>query len=118
MRVKWFELSRLAGRTPAKIAAPRLPQIGLGNCIEAARRVESPGHFKGDALVLDKAMLASGPDGLFVKTHRIGVPLFDTRDLGRHQCVLVAKRRWIIFGPLAQLLPVRRQEPAPLVLLV
>ena len=31
---------------------------------------------------------------------------------------LSAKRRWIVFGPLAQLFPVRRQEFAPRLLLI
>ena len=116
--MKLFELPHLAERAPAKIAAPRLPQTGVGDRTEAARREKPRGQFVGHALVLDKAMLASGPDGLFVQTHRIGVPFLDARKLGRHQCVLVGKRRWIIFGPLAQLLPVRRQEFAPGILLV
>src|SRR5207247_973606 len=38
--------------------------------------------------------------------------------LGQRQCVLFAESRWIGFGPLAQLLPVRRQEFAPRLLLV
>ena len=43
---------------------------------------------------------------------------FEAGDLGRHQCVLVGESRWIVFGPLAQLFPVRRQEFAPPGLLV
>jgi hypothetical protein len=38
MRIKLFELPHLAGRAPAKIAAPRLPQIGVGERIESCRR--------------------------------------------------------------------------------
>src|SRR5258707_13233169 len=40
MRMKLFELPHLAGRTPAQVAAPRLPQAGMAKRIEAARRAE------------------------------------------------------------------------------
>src|ERR1700694_78862 len=72
----------------------------------------------GDALVLDEAVLASGLTGLLVQTHGIGVSSFKTRDLRRHQSVLVAERGWIVIGPLAQLFEVGRQEASPLSLLV
>src|SRR6202034_3886596 len=49
MRMKLFELSRLAERTPAKIAAPPLPQIGMRNGLDTARRVEPSGHLMGEA---------------------------------------------------------------------
>ena len=57
-------------------------------------------------------------NGLLVQTHCVGVSPFEAGDLGRHQRVLVAERRWIVVGPLAQLFPVRRQEFAPSALLV
>jgi len=43
MRMKLFELPHLAERAPAKIAAPRLPQIRAGERIEASRRVDPRG---------------------------------------------------------------------------
>src|SRR5882672_7504944 len=45
MRIKLFELPHLSGRAPAKIAAPRLPQTGVGDRIEATRRVEPRGYL-------------------------------------------------------------------------
>src|SRR5882757_11057843 len=51
MRMKLFELPHLAERAPAKIAAPRLPQTGMGDRLDAARGVEPRGHLMGQALV-------------------------------------------------------------------
>src|ERR1700681_2822941 len=45
MRMKRFELPHLTDRSPAKIAAPRLPQIRVRDRIEAARRVEARGQL-------------------------------------------------------------------------
>src|ERR1700688_152147 len=67
MRMKLFKLPHLAGRAPAKITAPRLPQIRVGDRIEAARRVEPRGHLMGKALVLHEAVLARRADGRFVE---------------------------------------------------
>src|SRR5712671_5877023 len=110
MRMKLFELPHLSGRAPAKIAAPRLPQTGVGDRIEAARREEPRGQLMGQALVLDEAVLASRLNGLLVQTHGVGVPPFEARDLGQHQRVLVGESRWIVVGPFAQLFTVRRQH--------
>src|SRR6202048_140168 len=52
MRMKVFELPHLAERAPAKIAAPRFPQTGVSDRIEAARREEPRGYLMGQALVL------------------------------------------------------------------
>ena len=113
VRVAFVELLHLAERAPAVVAVPRVAQIGVGNRLEAARQVEPRGHLMGQRLVLDEAVLASRLNGLLVQLHRIDVASFDAGDLGRHQRVLVGERRWIVFGPLAQLFPVRRQEFAP-----
>ena len=72
----------------------------------------------GEALVLHKTVVAGRLNRLLVQPHCIGVSPFEAGDLGQHQCVLVAESRWIGFGPLAQLLLVRRQEFAPRLLLV
>ena len=118
MRMKLFELSHLAECAPAKIAAPRLPQTGMRNGLDPARRIELGGHFMGEALVLHEAVLASRLSGLLIETHGIGVSPFEAGDLGRYQRVFVAEGRRIVVGPFAQMLPVRRQEFAPFVLLV
>ncbi len=116
MRMKLFELPHLAERAPAQVTAPRFPQAGMGDRIDAARAVEPRGHLMGQALVLHETVLARRLNGLLVQTHGVGVPPFEPGDLGRHQGVFVAKRRWIVVGPLAQLFPVRRQQAAPLAL--
>ena len=77
-----FELSHLADRAPAKIAAPRLPQIRVRDRIEAARRVEPRGHLMGQALVLDEAVLMRRPDRLFIESLGIELPPFQARNLG------------------------------------
>src|SRR5258705_11532106 len=114
--MKPIELPHLAVRAPAEITVPGVPEIGIGEGFETARRVEPRGHLMGQALVLYEAVVASRSNGLLVETHGVRVSPLKAGDLGRHQGVLVGERRWIVFGPLAQLLPVRRQEFAPLVL--
>src|SRR5258708_20161708 len=85
MRMKLFELPRLAERAPAKIAAPRLPQIGVGERIEAARRVEPRGYLMGQALVLHEAVLARRVDGLFVEALGVQFALFQTPEFAANQ---------------------------------
>src|SRR6202171_5218670 len=63
MRMKLFELPHLAERAPAKIAAPRLPQIRAGERLDAARRVEPRGHLMGQAFVLHETVLAGRSNG-------------------------------------------------------
>ena len=117
-RVAFVELLHLAERAPAVVAVPRVAEIRVGNRLEAARQVEPRGHLMGQRFVLDEAVLASRLNGLLVQTHRVDVAAFDAGDLSQHQHVLVGERRRIVFGPLAQLFPVRRQEVAPPGLLV
>src|ERR1700691_6422689 len=101
MRMKLFELPYLTGRTPAHVTLPRVPQAGVGDRFDAARRVEARGHLMRQALVLHETVLARRLNGLLVQTHGVGVPPLEPGDLGRHQGVFVAKRRWIVFSPLA-----------------
>src|ERR1700682_1295312 len=63
MGMKLFELPPLAERAPAKIAAPRLPQIRAGDRLDAARRVEPRGHLMGQAFVLHETVLAGRSNG-------------------------------------------------------
>ncbi len=112
------ELPHLAVGSPTQIAVASVLQIHAGNLLETTRRVEAGGHLMGQALVLHKSILACRPDRLLVQPHGIKIPVFDASELGRYQRVLVAESRWIIFGPLAQLVQVRRQEFAPPVLIV
>ncbi len=117
-RVALLELPHLAQRAPAKIVVARVAQVGVGDGLKAARRVEARGQLMGQAFVLDETAFVSRSNGVFVPAHGVGVSSFKARDLGRHQCVLVAESGWIVVGPLAQLLKVGRQDVVPLGLLV
>src|SRR6202008_2225056 len=89
----------------------------MGNVLKSTSRMEAPSQFVSERLVLDKAIFARRPDCLLVQPHSIKVAAFEAGDLGRHQSVLVAESRWIVFRPLAQLFLVRRQKGAPPTLL-
>jgi hypothetical protein len=84
----------------------------------SAVTVKSRSKLVCDAFVLHEAVIAGRLNSLLIQTHGIGVPPLEAGDLGRHECVLIGESRWIGFGPLAQLLSVRRQEFAPGILLV
>src|SRR6202171_4087522 len=118
MWILQIHLTDLAVGTPLRKAAACGFQMGAASGCRAVGKIKSRSKLVGEPLILDEAILASRLNGLFVQTHGIGVSSFKARDLGRHQCVLVAEGRWIVVGPLAQLFKVRRQEVAPLALLV
>ena len=118
MRVAFVELLHLAEGAPAVVAVSRAAEIGVADCFEAARQVVSRRQLMGQALVLHEAVLTRQVDSLLVQTHGVGVSLFKAGDLGRYQRVLIGESRWIVFGPLAQLFPMRHQEFAPPLLLV
>src|SRR5260370_6877129 len=86
--------------SPTEITVPGVPEIGVGDRLEAARRVEAGGHLMRQGFVLHKPILARRPDSPLVQPHGIKVPAFDASKLGRYQRVLVAESRWIVFGPL------------------
>ncbi len=112
------ELLHLAVRTPAVVAVPRVAKMGVARRFQTVRQAVLRRQFVGQPLVLNEAVLTRQMDCLLVKLQGIGVSLIEAGDLSRHQSVLVAEGRWIVVGPLAQLLPVRRQEFAPPGLLV
>ena len=70
MRIKPIELPHLAVGAPAEITVPGLAQIGVGECLEAARGVEPGGHLIGQTFVLHEAVVAGGANGLLVQAHR------------------------------------------------
>ncbi len=80
----------------------------MGDRLKAVRQVEPCGHLIDQRFVLDEAVLASRLNRLLVQLHRVEGAPFEAGDLGRHQCVLIAESRRIVFGPLAQLFPMRR----------
>ena len=113
-----FELPDLSVGAPAEITGSGVAQICMGDSLETERHVETRGHLVGQRLVLHEALLAGRLNGLLVQTHRIAVSTPEAGDLSRHQGVFVAECRRIVFGPFAQLFPVRRQQFAPLPLFV
>ena len=117
-RVAFVELLHLTERAPAVVAVTGAAKIGVADRFDAAGQVVSRRDFMGQALILHEAVFTRQMDSLLVQLHGVGVSLFEAGDLGRDQCVLVGERRWIVFGPLAQLFPMRQQEVAPGLLLV
>jgi len=75
-----FELSYLPRGAPTVIAIPRIPEIGVGECLEATRGIKTPGYLIGERLIMDKAVRARRADGLFVKPLGIQFPTLDPRN--------------------------------------
>src|SRR6202048_569161 len=92
LRIEPIKLPHLAVGAPAEITVPGVPEIGVGECLEAARVVEPRGHLMGKALVLTETVVASRLNGLLVQTHCVGVSPFDPGDLGCHKGVLIGER--------------------------
>src|SRR6266403_4201225 len=105
--VTLVELPHFAERAPPKIAVPRVSQIGVGDGLEAARRVEACGQLMGKAFVLDEAVLARRVDGLFIEVLRVQFPLFQTRELGANQCRPVCERCRTVVCPDRYLIEMR-----------
>src|SRR5258708_11589460 len=80
MRMKLFEMPHLAERAPAQVTAPRFPQAGMGDRIEAAHREEPRGQLMCQTLVLYETVVAGRADGQLVETHGVGVPPLDPSD--------------------------------------
>src|SRR5580692_12830420 len=104
--------------TPTVIAVPGAAEKCVSHCLYAALGIESRGDLIGQRLILDEAILTRQGDCLLIETHCVGVPPFEAADLSRHQRVLVGERRWIDFGPCAQLFNMRRQLVVPGLLLI
>src|SRR5580692_8375384 len=85
-RVPFVELLDLSVGAPAVITVPRIPEIGVGECLEAARRIKPRRDLIGERLIVDKAVRTRRADGLFVELNGIESSTFDTRNLRVHQC--------------------------------
>src|SRR3954447_17170522 len=94
IRIKPIELPYLAVGAPAEITIPRLAQMGVGGCLEAARMVEPGGRLMGNGFVLNETVVAGRANGLLVKAHGIEVAAFDPGDFRAHQCSAIFE----IFG--------------------
>src|SRR5215469_18476182 len=66
-RVRSVDLPDLAVGAPAQIAVAGVSQIGVGDRLETARRVEPRSNFMCDSLVLDEPVFPCRLNGLFVK---------------------------------------------------
>ena len=99
VRIQLVELPHLAIGSPAQIAVAGVPQIHMGNLLEATRRVEARGEFVGERLVVDKAVGAGRADGLFVEPLGIELAAFDAGDLRADQRGAVLEILRAILGP-------------------
>ena len=117
-RIPFVELLYFSVGAPTVIAVPRVAEMGVAGRFQTLRQAVLRRQFVGEALVLNEAVLARQMDRLLIQTQCVGVPFFDAGDLGQNQRVLVGESRWVVFGPLAQLFLVRRQEFAPRLLLI
>src|SRR5215213_8078845 len=110
-------MSRLALRTPAVVAAPRVPSVGVSKRGEASICVEARRQLECQRLLLHEAVVPGRPDRLLVKVHGLRRPAFDPRDLGEHECVAVAIVLRTVLGPESQLLQLALEKPGELRLL-
>src|SRR6202789_3093706 len=104
--------------TPTVIAVPGAAKRDLDDCTYATLRIDPRGDLISQRLILDEAVLTRQADSLVIETHCVGVSPFEAGDLSRHQRVLVGKRRWVDFGPCAQLFNVCCQQVVPRLLLI
>ncbi len=118
VRVAFVKLPDLAERAPPEVAVPGFPHIEVRELLEASRGIELRGQLMGKPLVLHETVLPSRLNRLLVKALGVEIAPFDAGDLSRHQRMLIGECGRTVFGPLAQLFPMRRQEIAPRHLLV
>ena len=109
VRVAFVELLYLAERAPAVVAIPRVTEIGVGDSLKAARRIEPRGQLIGESLVLDKAALAPQPNCLFIEAFCVETPVFDAGYLRRDQSMAILEVLRAGLGPDFKLLVVRFQ---------
>ena len=85
LRIELIELPHLPVGAPTQIAVAGVPQIHLGNRLEAARRVEARGQFVGERLIVNKAVGAGRANRLFVEVLGIELAALEAGDLGADQ---------------------------------
>src|SRR5262249_36032517 len=79
------ELPDLPVGTPAEIAVARIPEVRVGDRLEATACVEPGRAFVGEGLVLDEPVLACQPNGLLVEALGVQLTPCEAGDLGRDQ---------------------------------
>ncbi len=112
MRIKPIELPHLAVGAPAQITIPGVPEIGVGNALEAACRIEARGNLIGDGLVVHEAVRARRTDGLLVQPLGVEFPPLDPGHLRPDECRPVGKILRAMQRPGVELLQVFRQPRA------
>src|SRR5215213_11738254 len=97
-------MSYLALRTPAAVAATRVPSVHVSKRGEASSCVEARRQLVCQRLLLHEALVPGGPDRLLVQVHGLRRPTFDPRNLGQHECIPVPIVLRAVLGPESQLL--------------
>ena len=101
--VHLVELPHFSISSPTQIAVAGILQMGMGIGLEATRRVEARGHFVGERLVVDQAVVAGRADGLLVETLGLELPPVKAGDLRADQRGAAHKVFWAVFGPRLEL---------------
>jgi len=105
-----LELPDLAFSAPSEIAGPCVPEIGVGDRLEATRRVEARGQFVSERLIVNKAVGEGRADGLFVEALGGELATFQSGDLGADQRGAVLEIVRAIVRPGLELFVMRRQS--------
>ena len=109
-RVAFVELLYFSVGSPTVVAVPRIPEIGVGERLEAARRVKARGDLIGERLIMDKAVRAGRTDRLFVQALCIQLSAFDARNLRPHQRGAVFEILRAMFRPYLELFVVNSES--------
>src|SRR5580692_6285283 len=90
-RIALINLPDLAESAPTKIAVACVFNVGLGECLETARRVKPSSDLIGNRFVLDEAVLTCRLNRFLIEVHRVKIAAFDASDLRQNKIVLVKK---------------------------
>src|ERR1700760_1651043 len=112
--VHLVELPHFSIGSPAEIMVSGVLEVGMGIGLEATGSVEARGHFVGERLVANQAVVAGRSDGLVIETLSIELPPVKAGDLGADQRGATRNVFRAVVGPLLGLAGVRR--PAGVVL--
>src|SRR5580693_9488352 len=102
-RVQPVEMFYFSVGSPASIALPRIPEIGVSECIEATSGVEARGDLIGERFIVDKAIRAGRTDRPFVQLNGIESSSFDARNFCPDQCGAIFEILRAKFGTNCQL---------------
>src|ERR1700757_2154741 len=83
--VHLVELPHFSIGSPAQIVVSGVLEVGMGIGLEATSSVEARGHFVGERLVVDQAVVTGRSDGLVIETLSIELPPVKSGDLRADQ---------------------------------